>query len=467
MKYEALAKAILAKVGGRDNIYSIVHCMTRLRFKLKDEKKAQTEAIKVIKGVVTVVQGGGQYQVVIGNHVADVYDDILMLSGISGEGLVSNNEISPKMKPFDAFVDIVSGIFQPILGLMAGSGMIKGLLALCTTFGLLQTTDGTYQLLYAAGDAFFYFMPIMLGYTASKKFGGNTFIGMAIGASLLYPAIGGLGKGDPLYVLFEGTIIQSPVHITFLGIPVILMNYGSSVIPIILATFVSAKLEKVVRKFTPDVVKLFLVSMITLGIMVPLTFIVIGPIATWAGSLLGAVSLWLYESSPIVYGIFMGGFWQVFVMFGLHWGLIPLYINNIATLGYDPILVPVLGASFAQIGAVLAVVLKVKNIEEKGLGISAFITGIFGITEPAIYGVTLPRVKPFVFSCIAAAAGGAVVGASGTLTYTMAGLGIFSLPGVINPKGIDFGFYGAVISMIVAFVLGFLLTTFFYKEKAE
>lgn len=468
MKYEELAKDIIEKVGGTDNIYSVVHCLTRLRFKLKDESKAKTEELKATKGVVAVVQSGGQYQVVIGNHVPDVYKDILAVSGIQGGGEVPDDDApAQKMKPFDAFVDIVSAIFQPILGIMAGSGMIKGFLALFVTLGWMDPLSGGYQLLFGAGDALFYFLPIALGYTASKKFGGNVFIGMIIGGALLYPAISGLATGEPLYVLFAGTIFESPIHVTFFGIPVILMNYASSVIPIIAATFVSAKFEKAIKKVTPDVVRLFMVSMVSLVVMVPLTYIVIGPISTWAGQLLGAGSNALYGLSPVIYGIFMGGFWQVFVMFGLHWGLIPLYINNIATMGFDPIIVPSLGASFAQIGAVLAVVLKMKSQEEKGLGISAFITGIFGITEPAIYGITLPRVKPFIYSCIAAAVGGGIIGFFGTLSYVQAGLGIFSLPGVINPNGIDMGFYGAIIAMVVSFILGFGLTFMLYKEEEK
>ncbi|GBU11244.1 hypothetical protein AwErysi_08600 [Erysipelotrichaceae bacterium] len=464
MKYEEIAAVILEKVGGEDNIYSVVHCMTRLRFKLKDTSKADTAGLKATKGVVTVVESGGQYQVVIGNHVPDVYAQIIKISGLNGGGEVPDD--APKDgNLFNVFVDSVSGIFQPILGVMAGSGMIKGLLALAVALNWMSPTSGGYQMLFAAGDALFFFLPVVLGYSASKKFGGSPLIGMILGASLLYPAISGLKSGDPLYVLFAGTIIESPVHVTFFGIPVILMEYSSSVIPIITASYFAVKIEKAVGKITPAVIKSFVVPMVTMGVMVPLTYIIIGPIATWAGQLLGSASIAIYTASPVIYGIFMGGFWQVFVMFGLHWGLIPLYITNIATLGYDPILSPMLGASFAQIGVVLALILKMKSAEEKGLGISAFISGIFGITEPAIYGVTLPRVKPFIISCIAAAIGGGIIGFAGTLSYVQAGLGILALPGVINPAGLDAGFYGAIIAMVVSFILGFVFTALFYKEE--
>ena len=225
---------------------------------------------------------------------------------------------------------------------------------------------------------------------------------MAIGAALVYPTLAGLtaAPAQPLYTLFAGTVIESPVYITFLGIPVILMSYASSVIPIIIAAYVGAKIENGFKKIIPDVVKTFLVPFCTLLVIVPLTFIVIGPISTWAGKLLGAVTLAIYNLSPVIAGLFIGAFWQVFVIFGLHWGLVPIIINNLAVYGYDPIIALMFGASFAQTGVVLAILLKTKNKKLKSLCIPAFISGIFGVTEPAIYGVTLPRKKPFILSCI-------------------------------------------------------------------
>ncbi|EUJ24114.1 PTS system beta-glucoside-specific transporter subunits IIABC [Listeria grandensis FSL F6-0971] len=360
MKYEQLAKDILEKVGGTDNINSVFHCITRLRFKLKDESIAKTEELEKMDGVISVLRSGGQYQVVIGNHVPDVYAAVLSVGGISAEGAEgSSNESGGNL--FNKFIDMISGVFTPVLGVLAATGMIKGFASMFLAFGWVTATSGTYQILYAIGDALFYFFPIFLGYTAIKKFGGNIFVGMAIGGALVYPAISGLTAGKPLYTLFSGTLFESPIHVTFLGIPVILMSYASSVIPIILATFFASKVEKGLKKIIPDVVKTFLVPFFTLLIVVPLTFIVIGPIAVWAGDLLGQGTLWVYNLSPVIAGLFLGGFWQVFVIFGLHWGLIPVALNNIATLHADPILAMTFGASFAQIGAVLAVILKTKN----------------------------------------------------------------------------------------------------------
>jgi len=457
MKYEKLANDIIKNVGGKENVNSLAHCITRLRFKLKDKSKANTEVLKNMDGIVTVIESGGQYQVVIGNHVADVYDEVIAIGGF-GEG--SDEESGEKVSLFNRFIDTISGVFTPILGVLCATGMIKGFNALFITFKLYSNTSGTYQILNALGDSLFFFFPIFLGYTAAKKFKASPFVGMAIGATLVYPTLTTLTTGTPLYTLFTGTIIASPVHVTFLGIPVILMSYSSSVIPIILATYAGSKIEKYFNKVIPSVVKTFLVPFCTLLIVAPLTLIVIGPLATWASNLLGAGTNYIYSLSPILSGIFIGGFWQVFVMFGLHWGLIPLAINNLTVLHADPILASMFGASFAQIGVVLAIYLKTKNVKLKSLCIPAFISGMFGVTEPAIYGVTLPRKKPFILSCIAGAVGGGITGVMGTKLLMMGGLGIFGVPSFIGPTGMDKGFYGVIVAIIVSFVLGFLLMYF-------
>lgn len=469
MKYEDLAKSIISNVGGKENVNSLTHCVTRLRFKLKDEGKANTDVLKNMDGVVTVIQSGGQYQVVIGNHVSEVYAAVTSVAGIS-DGSVENDSSEEKMSLFNRFIDIISSVFAPTLGVLAATGMIKGFNALFEALGWLTKTDGTYQILNAVGDCLFYFFPIFLGYTAAKKFNMNIFIGMAIGASLVYPSFTGLmdPSNTPLYTLFEGTIFQSPVYITFLGIPVILMGYSSTVIPILISTYVGSKLEGFFKKVVPSVVRTFLVPFFTLLIIVPLSLIVIGPISTWAGTLLGQGLLWIYNLSSVVAGILIGGFWQVFVIFGLHWGLVPIALNNIAVLKYDPILAATFGASFAQIGVVLAILLKTKNQKLKSISIPAFISGIFGVTEPAIYGVTLPKKKPFIISCIAAAVGGGIIGGLGVKGYIIGGLGIFGIPSYIGPNGIDMNLWGAIIAIIVSFVLGFLMMFFAgFKDDEE
>lgn len=466
MAYEKLVKEILKDVGGKENINGLTHCITRLRFNLKDEEKANTEELKEVPGVVTVVQSGGQYQVVIGNHVRDVYKEFIELSGLSTETEV----VKEKKGLLDSFIDIISGIFTPVLGLLAATGMIKGLNVLFVSLGWFTNTSGTYAILQAAGDCFFYFFPIFLGYTAAKKFGLNQFVGMALGAALVYPAIAGLTASvEPLYTLFSGTIFESPIYITFLGIPVILMNYGSSVIPIVVSTFFGSKLEKSLARIIPGILKSFLVPFLTVIIMVPLTFIIIGPIATWAGDLLGEFVLTIYNFSPIVAGIAVGAIWQVLVMFGLHWGIIPIAINNISVLGYDPVMVLGQATPFATAGAVLAVIIKSRNVSVRAIGIPAFISSLFGVSEPSLYGVTLPRKKPFIATLISASVGGLIMDIFGTKSFIMGGMGIFSLPNYISPEsGIGSGFYGYVIAIVVAFVLSFILTlTFLYDPKED
>jgi len=468
MKYEQLAKDIIENIGGRENVNSVVHCITRLRFKLKDESKAKTDVIKNMEGVVTVMKSGGQYQVVIGNHVPDVYKAVVEVGGFNNTQSSEKEEGGEKQSIFNQFIDVISSIFTPVLGVLAATGMIKGFNALFLALGWLEATSGTYQILNALGDSLFYFFPIFLGYTASKKFGGTTFIGMVIGASLVYPTLTTLTTGTPITTLFSGSVFQSPVYITFLGVPVILMSYASSVIPIILAAYFGVKLEKFFKKIIPDVVKTFLVPFFTLLIAVPITFLVIGPIATWAGVLIGQATLWLYNLSPIIAGVFVGGLWQVFVIFGLHWGLVPIAINNLTVHGADPILGTMFAASFAQIGAVLGVWLRTKQQKYKTLSIPAFISGIFGVTEPAIYGITLPLKKPFIISCIAAAVGGGILGFAKSQIYMVGGLGIFGVPTYIDPKaGITFAFWGAIIAIIVGFILAFILTYLFGNSRTE
>lgn len=468
--YDALAKTIIKDVGGKDNVISVVHCTTRLRFKLKDEKKANDDALKDTDGVVTVVKAGGQYQVVIGNEVADVYEAVLKEGGFSGGGQVADDDLDDSnMSLMDKAIDLISGIFTPILGPMAAAGMIKGLTAMCASFGWLAKTSGTYEVLYAIGDGFFYFLPLILAITSAKKFKVDRFTAITIGAAMCYPAMVAMNSSKKvLFDLFNGTFLHSQVHATFLGIPIISMNYTSTVIPIILAVWFASVVEKWCKEWIPTVVKTFLVPFVTLLIVVPLTFLIIGPLATWIGNALAAITSAVYNFSPVLAGILLGGFWQVFVIFGVHWGFVAVMMSNIAALGYDPILGLSLGASFAQIGVVLAILLQTKDQKLKGIALPAFLSGIFGVTEPAIYGVTLPRKKPFVLSRIAAGIGGGLIGFFGTKMYMMGGMGVFVIPAAIGPKtGVDMSVYGLMIAMAVSFVLGFILQMVLGKKSVD
>lgn len=485
-KYDGLARIILQNVGGKSNILSIKHCVTRLRFALKDESKANTDVLKETDGVVTVIQAGGQYQVVIGNHVPDVYDAVIAVGHLEnlasgavdedGNAVDDGGAGNKKQKPLDILIDTISGVLQPSLGLLGATGIIKGLLALLVFIGLMKETDGAYMMWYAVGDGFFYFLPIVLGYTSAKKFKMNEFTGMTLGMALTYPTMVGMTSGTVLGTLFSGTMFEMSYYNTFFGIPIIMpaSGYTSSVVPIILACWLGSKLEKWLRKVIPDVVKLFLVPLGVLIIMVPATYLVIGPISSVLCSILSAFINTIYNL-PVVGGLLggllIGGLWQCLVIFGLHWSLVPLALIELASQGYSTILSPTFCVSFGQTAVVLAILLKTKNDKLKKTAIPAFISGIFGVTEPAIYGVTLPKKTPFVISCIAGAIGGAYAAITNVTGYMMGGLGLFGLPGYINPspaagESAMTSVINALISVAIACIIGFVLTWITYKDDA-
>ena len=479
-KYDGLARIIIQNVGGKSNIISVAHCITRLRFKLKDESKANKEVLESTDGVIKVMQAGGQYQVVIGNQVNDVYDAVLEVGHLTAAGAVDedgnaveeDNAGGGKKSPVSMLIDVISGTLQPTLGVLAATGIIKGLLALFDFIGLIPSTSGTYQVWYAVADGFFYFLPIILGYTAAKKFKVNEFIGMAIGIALCYPAMVNSTAGEVLGTVFGGTAFEMSYYQTFLGIPVIMpaSGYTSSVVPIILAVAIAAPIEHWLKKVIPDVIKLFVVPFVTLVIMVPLTYLVIGPVASILCSILSLVFNAIYSIpvvGGIIGGILIGAFWQVLVIFGLHWGLVPLAMINYGLMGYDTFLSPYFCVSFAQTFVVLAIILKTKNEKTKKVAIPAFISGIFGVTEPAIYGVTLPKKKPFIYSCIAGAIGGAFTGFMNTRSYSIGGLGLFGLPSFIDTTG-DMGITNMIyiiIAILIASAVGFGLTYALYKDE--
>lgn len=478
-KYDGLARIIIQNVGGKSNIISVAHCITRLRFKLKDESKANKEVLESTDGVIKVMQAGGQYQVVIGNQVNDVYDAVLEVGHLAAAGAVDEegNAVEEtsgggKKSPVSLLIDVISGTLQPTLGVMAATGIIKGLLSLFDFLGLIPAASGTYQVWYAVADGFFYFMPIVLGYTAAKKFKVNEFIGMAIGIALCYPAMVNSTAGTVLGTVFTGTAFEMSYYLTFFGIPVIMpaSGYTSSVVPIILAVAIAAPLEHWLKKVIPDVIKLFVVPFVTLIVMVPLTYLVIGPIASILCSILSLFFNAIY-SIPVVGGliggVLIGAFWQVLVIFGLHWSLVPLAMINYSLLGYDFILSPYFCVSFAQTFVVLAIVLKTKDEKLKKIAIPAFISGIFGVTEPAIYGVTLPKKTPFIYSCIAGAIGGAFTGLMRTRSYSIGGLGLFGLPSFIDTTGV-MGLTNMIyilIAILIASVAGFAMTYVLYKDE--
>ncbi|WP_283594527.1 beta-glucoside-specific PTS transporter subunit IIABC [Paraclostridium bifermentans] len=467
-KYKQLAQDIIKNVGGKENINGLTHCITRLRFKLKDESIANDDVLKNMGDIVTVMKSGGQYQVVIGNHVEAVYKDVIEI--IDLDNLNTSSETKKSGNILDKGIDIISGIFQPVLGIMAACGMLKGLNALFVALGLYSATSGGYMVINAAGDALFTFLPLFLGYTSAKKFGLKPMLGLALGAAMCYPAIQGssISAGtDAMYTLFKGTMFASPVYIDFFGLPIISMDYTGTVVPIIFVVYFASKCEKLFNKFVPDLVKFFFVPMLTLLVTLPVALIVIGPIATFGSTLISEAVLSIRDFSPLLAGAIVGFSWQILVIFGLHWGFIPVYINNVMTLGYDNVMMPFFACTFATSAVVLAIFIKTKDKKLKEMAIPNFISGIFGVTEPAIYGMLLPLKKPFIISCIASGIGGAFYGFFNLRKFITGGMGIFELPAMIEPNGGMGNLIVALSGMAISMVVAFVLTMVLYKDKEE
>ncbi|NDJ57112.1 PTS beta-glucoside transporter subunit IIABC [Enterobacteriaceae bacterium 4M9] len=449
MDNRELAKDILHHVGGRQNIVSLVHCATRLRFKLQDSSAADAEGLKKRPGIITVVESGGQFQVVIGNHVGDVFQAVRAEAGLNDDS--PQPAVAPQNQGslLARFIDIVSSIFTPFLGVLAASGILKGLLALCVVMGWLAPNEGTYQIWFAASDSLFYFFPLVLGYTAGKKFGGSPFLTMTIGGALTHPL---------MIKAFEAASQPGAATEHFFGIPVTFINYSSSVIPIIFAAWLSCWLERQCNKVMPSAVKNFFTPLVCLMVVVPLTFLLIGPAATWLSQMLANGYQAIYAFAPWLAGGVMGAIWQVCVIFGLHWGLVPLMINNMSVLGYDTLMPLLLPAIMGQVGACLGVFLRTRDAQRKTLAGSAVTAGVFGVTEPAVYGVTLPMRRPFIFGCVAGAIGGIIVGFSNTHTYSFGLASIFTLAQTIPPGGVDATVWGVIIGTFLALVLACVMT---------
>lgn len=443
MDNQAVGKRVWEAVGGEKNVNSLVHCATRLRFKLKDESVADTQKLKQDPDVIQVVQSGGQYQVVIGSNVADVYQAIVDEQGLTDQ---SGTEDQSK-NPLNRLIDIISSIFTPFLGAMAAAGILKGFLSLATVLGWLSADTGAYQILFAAADGVFTFLPVMLAFTAAKKFKTNQFLSVAIAMALVYPAITQLaGAGGA---------------VDFFGLPIVLAQsgYTSSVIPIILAVWVQSKFEPLVKKVIPQFLQMIFVPMIVLLVMVPLTFLLLGPIGTVIGNGLGSLFNSIYSFSPLVAGLIMGSLWQVFVMFGMHWGFVPIMFLNIEQYGFDVMVPMLLPAVLAQGGAALAVAIRTKDTKLRSLGISSTITSLFGITEPTVYGVTLPLKKPFVVACLSAGIGGAMIGFAGVKVFSSGLVSLLTIPTFISTnQAVESNVTMAILATALSFVLAFVGT---------
>ena len=440
VKYEELVNFIIKNIGGKENVISLTHCVTRLRFQLKDESKANDEVLKTNDGIITVMHTAGQYQIVIGNHVGDVYETILPKLGLSGEVVETKNKTSIK----DKFVDLVSSIFMPAIGMLCACGMIKGLNTILSFAGIYSSTSGLYTLIDAIGDSIFYFFPVIIGYTSAKKFKLTPFVGMVIGLALCYPTING-------------------ADLSIVGIQMN-VSYTSTVLPVILTVAVAAPMERLLNKYIPDVVKSFLTPMIVILLSTILGYMIIGPVANTVAGWLSDGVLSLYSISPVLAGIVFGGLWQVFVVFGVHITFIVLAIMNLAAGHPDPILSLQAFVAFSQTAVVLAIFLKTKQKKLKSICFPAIISGVFGVTEPAIYGITLQRLPMFVISCIGGSLSGAYAAFAGLKYQQMAGMGIFEMPAMFPQNGTGAAMFQCVIASAFAIIPTFIAAYVFYRD---
>ena len=443
--YTQLAKEVVAAVGGKENIVNVTNCMTRLRFVLKDDSIPDKDKVAGIKGVKGVMNQGGQYQVIIGTHVSEVVKDVRREAQISGEGSINKEDMKliKKDSLWNRFFKTISGCIMPMLGPMIAGGIIKGILVILVTAGILTKTDGTYLVLYAAGDAILYFMPVIVGFTCGKVFDCNPYVTAVIGAAFLYPDL--------------VSAVSAEGGITFLKIPVAATSYTNTFLPIVLASFVASKLEKLAKKFIPSMLQLMLVPTFVLAVTVPLSWIVIGPVMNTVSSWLSKGVFGIFGMSPLLGGTLLGAFWQLVVLLGLHAAFIPILMNNLFSQGYDPVNA-VLGLTvWALAGVTLGYALKNKDPEKRGIGFGSLASALCGVTEPAIYSIALPNFKLFVCAWIGGGISGGILGALGGKMYTMAGDGLFRIPAMINPEGLDISFYGFIICALISFAVSAVL----------
>lgn len=458
MNYTELAKDIIANVGGHDNVAGLTHCITRLRFTLKDETLFNGDVIKNLSGVVGVVVKGGQHQVVIGNEVGNVYKAVMSLPEFSEDAQAadkkpatadSKNDSSKvaekKHKKFNlnTVFDTIAGLFTPILPVLTAAGMIQAILILLKTFNIVDPSGSTYTVFNNIANAGFYFLPMMLAYTTAKKFGGNQFIAVMLAGVLLHPSI----------LQVDG--------LTLFGFAIKPVNYASSVLPIILIVILMCYVEKLADKISPTAIKFFLVPLITVVVTAPIGLLILGPLGYRVGEVvaqginfLGTNAGWL--AVPV-----MAALYPLMVMTGMHHAYAPIALASVATLGYEGVMAPAgLCANMAQGGAALAVAFKSKNKDVKALASSGGITCILGVSEPVMYGISLKYKTPFYATIIGAASGGLVAGIFGVRAVAMASPGLASIPIFLGTT-----FLWAIVAIAVAFVVGFIVSFIMYKGE--
>lgn len=448
--YKQLGANILEKVGGKDNVVNLVHCATRLRFNLRDEEKADTEAIKAIDGVLTVINQGGQFQVVIGGHVKFVYQEIMDMLGLnskaSGEDVPKDDD--SKKGPIAKVLDNIAGMFIAVIPALTGAGMVKAILSIAVLAGWMSKDGQTYQFLNFIGDTTFYFLPVLLASSAAKKFNTNPYIAMSLGAALIHPSFIAMVTGAR----------EAGTSLSFFGLPVALANYASSVIPIILSIWAMSYIEKVVDRYMPNVIRMFGTPALTILLTAPLMLAVIAPIGNYMGvGLAWCINLLEQYASWLVPTV-VGAFTPLLVMTGMHYGLIPIGINMLATQGVDTVAGPGMTVSnIAQGGAALAVSFKTKDANQKGLSVSTGIQAVLGITEPALYGVNMKLRYPLYAAMLGGGLGGLYMGIFHVGRYIQVGPGLLALPAFVGENGLT-NFIHASIASALAFIIAFVIS---------
>lgn len=447
-----LADAILVAVGGKENVTFLAHCVTRLRFNLKDESIVIDEEVKSIEGVLGVQHSAGQYQVIVGPAVDKVFDELKEMTGIGEDAATTDAEAS-KPKGFAAIMKLISGIMMPVLPALTACGMISAVLSILTVTGAVSNTDGIYTVINGMGKACMYFLPVLIGASAAKHFGMDMFVGAVLGAILIYPSF------------IDAATTRTPLDILGLQLPI--TNYSSTVFPAIVGTWFASVLYKFFKKNIPSMFSLVLVPTLTIIIAAPLSLFLIGPTVQWLSTLLAQASLALYNFSPILCATIFGPiFGIVLIPLGLHWAFIMVAINNLTTYGSDPIMGMLCG-SMAFVGVLLGYAIKSKSEDQRSLGFSTALTAAFGISEPGLFGIVLQH-RETIIACIAAGVSSAWIPALfHTCQFVLAGSGIFSFPSYVNPDGSSESLIGAVICNIVAFLVGLIVTLVLYREKKE
>lgn len=456
-KYERLAQAIIQNVGGKENVKSVYHCATRLRFSLVEESKADKEALLADPGVSTVISNSGSYQVVIGPHVADVFEEVEKLVEVNGEGKKEDN--GEKKKIFSTILDFISGVFMPVIPALSGAGMIKAVLAILVVFNIVATDSQTYYLLNNIfADGIFYFLPLMLAYTCAQKLKCNPILAIGVGAMMLHPNWTAMVGAKEAVYFFE-------------IIPFKLTGYASSVIPIILVILVQAKVEKFLHKVIPAAVELVIVPLVTFLVMGTLAFAILGPIGAILGGYLATFFTFLSENAAWAPAALIGAFCPLMVMIGLHNAVAPLGVVQMTNLGFDSIWGPGnICSNMAQAAATTVVAIRTRDKATRQIATSASITAFMGITEPALYGVNLPKKYPLIAAMIGGGCGGLFAGLTHTHRFATGSGGLPAVTLYIGDNTMQF-FYNIIIAMIISIVvsaiIAFVLSLIYEKKEAE